>query len=163
MTNHIEQMMKAAGVKPRFYMEVNVGDLDCNFQEVSEKTLKKLWENWGFHLQCSDYWMEDEEAESIPENFEDFKKSDFWDKKYPPFTPAKQLELIKLIGEIPLGFHYTQPYDIYALQVTQMAGFYGRFYVSKKSFEDLIAIVIFELLKVNKLDKAEVKRILEDD
>ncbi len=80
-----------------------------------------------------------------------------------PFTPAKQLELIKLIGEIPLGFHYTQPYDIYALQVTQMAGFYGRFYVSKKSFEDLIAIVIFELLKVNKLDKAEIKRILEDD
>ena len=106
--------------------------------------------------------MEDEEAESIPENFEDFKKSDFWEKKYPPFTPAKQLELIKLIGEIPLGFHYTQPYDIYALQVTQMAGFYGRFYVSKKSFEDLIAIVIFELLKVNKLDKAEVKRILEE-
>lgn len=44
-----------------------------------------------------------------------------------------------------------------------MAGFYGRFYVSKKSFEDLIAIVIFELLKVNKLDKAEIKRILEDD
>ena len=50
MTNHIEQMMKAAGVKPRFYMEVNVGDLDCNFQEVSEKTVKKLWENWGFHF-----------------------------------------------------------------------------------------------------------------
>ena len=50
MTNHIEQMMKVAGVKPRFYMEVNVGDLDCNFQEVSEKTVKKLWENWGFHL-----------------------------------------------------------------------------------------------------------------
>lgn len=48
MTNHIEQMMKVAGVKPRFYMEVNVGDLDCNFQEVSEKTVKKLWENWVF-------------------------------------------------------------------------------------------------------------------
>lgn len=163
MTNHIEQMMKAAGVKPRFYMEVNVGDLDCNFQEVSEKTVKKLWENWGFHLQCSDYWMEDEEAESIPENFEDFKKSDFWEKKYPPFTPAKQLELIKLINKKHRNIRLccSQSDGTYGVQVNPVVRAFGMYYESE-SFEDLIAIVTFELLKANELDKAEVKRILEE-
>ena len=175
MTNHIEQMMKAAGVKPRFYMEVNVGDLDCNFQEVSEKTLKKLWENWGFHLQCSDYWMEDEEAESIPENFEDFKRSDFWEKKYPPFTPAKQLELIKLICKsrniCELSIHLV-PYgageDFWFQKVTYFKE--QKCYMDKEpvlvaasKFENVLAELTIELIKSNELDKAEVKRILEDD
>lgn len=128
MTNHIEQMMKAAGIEP-VYSPIEC--LHCDDKGFCPHAKALISKGIGF--------------------------------KYPSFTPAKQLELIKLIGEIPLGFHYTQPYDIYALQVTQMAGFWGRYYVSKKSFEDLIAIVIFELLKVNKLDKAEVKRILEDD
>ena len=128
MTNHIEQMMKAAGIEP-VYSPIEC--LHCDDKGFCPHAKALISKGIGF--------------------------------KYPSFTPAKQLELIKLIGEIPLGFHYTQPYDIYALQVTQMAGFWVRYYVSKKSFEDLIAIVIFELLKVNKLDKAEVKRILEDD
>ena len=160
MTNHIEQMMKVAGVKPRFYMEVNVGDLDCNFQEVSEKTVKKLWENWGFHLQCSDYWMEDEEAESIPENFEDFKRSDFWEKKYPPFTPAKQLELIKLIADFHCfkdlnGFWNMTSVDMGKHQIYSLC--------CEKSFEDSLAEFTTHLIARITIDKAEVKRILEDD
>lgn len=153
MINYIEQMMKAAGVKPRFYMEVNVGDLDCNFQEVSEKTVKKLWENWGFHLQCSDYWMEDEEAESIPENFEDFKKSDFWEKKYPPFTSTKQLELIKLLfKEIPTSLNpYFEP-----VKNTDK----WQYIHTDLTFEEALAEMVWNALTV--LDKTEVKKILEE-
>lgn len=169
MTNHIEQLMKAAGVKPRFYMQVNVGDLDCNFQEVSENTLKKLWDNWSFHLDSSSYWMEEEDREQIPENYEDFKKSDFWEKKYPAFTPEKQLKLIKLImkaGNIDnIHQYYYEISKMFVFECRSLPelGTYNQWSTQNVNYELALAELVLILINENKLDKSEVRRILEND
>ena len=72
MTNHIEQMMKAAGVKQKFRYIV-------------------LFFNNEYEAR----------REDMPIYFKALKKGDIKVKRvikyYPPFTPAKQLELIKLL------------------------------------------------------------------
>lgn len=165
MTNHIEQLMKAAGVKPRFYMQVNVGDLDCNFQEVSENTLKKLWDNWSFHLDSSSYWMEEEDREQIPENYEDFKKSDFWEKKYPDFTPEKQLELIKLIvntKKVECFYIQKRKNDFKISCLLETTNFAASVIATDPVMEVALAKLLIKLLTKNELDKSEVKKILEN-
>lgn len=84
-------------------------------------------------------------------------------KKYPDFTPAKQLELIKLINKKHRNIRlcWLQSDGTYGVQVNPVVRAFGMYYESE-SFEDLIAIVTFELLKANELDKAEVRRILEE-
>lgn len=86
------------------------------------------------------------------------------DIEYPHFTPAKQLELIKLINKKHRNIRLccSQSDGTYGVQVNPVVRAFGMYYESE-SFEDLIAIVTFELLKANELDKAEVKRILEDE
>lgn len=125
MTNHIEQMMKAAGVKS-ITVEKRCKECDMNMEECG----------------CFDCYKE----------------------IYPPFPPAKQLELIKLICKKHRGIRLccSQSDGTYGVQVNPVVRAFGMYYESE-SFEDLIAIVTFELLKANELDKAEVKRILEDD
>ena len=120
MTNHIEQLMKAAGVdrlpKP------------CN--------------------ECEHY-MDCGSGCQTP---------------YPAFTPAKQLELIKLIGQ-QSGFqiHQNEGMDwllsdsIYADLSFNTQGY------SYSSFENALCKLTINLLKKKALNKSEVKRILEDD
>ena len=131
MTNHIEQMMKVAGVKPykRTYYECKGGRSSiclCPQLGVLEK------------------WCE-KECEEMQE------KQEFL---YPPFTSTKQLELIKLLfKEIPTSLNlYFEPIkntDKWQYIHTDLA------------FEDALAEMVWNALTV--LDKAEVKRILEDD
>lgn len=123
MTNHIEQMMKTAGVKS-ITVEKRCKECDMNMEECG----------------CFDCYKE----------------------IYPPFTPAKQLELIKLINKKHrnISLCCSQSDGTYGVQVNPVVRAFGMYYESE-SFEDLIAIVTFELLKANELDKAEVKRILE--
>ncbi len=83
-------------------------------------------------------------------------------QKYPDFTPEKQLELIKLIGKKHRAITYIQCSDYCAMQVNPVSRAFGMYYEAE-SFEEVIVITILELLKVNELDKSEVKRILEDD
>ena len=112
MTNHIEQLMKAAGAKPEI-----VTDYELNEYKV-----------------------------------------------YPDFTPAKQLELIKLIGQ-QSGFyiHQNEGMDwllsdsIYADLSFNTQGY------SYSSFENALCKLTINLLKKKALNKSEVKRILEDD
>ena len=109
MTNHIEQLMKAAGVEP--------------------------------------------------ETITDYELNEY--KIYPDFTPAKQLELIKLIGKELVSLNYRQHKDFYAMQVNSVNRYCG-IYKEADTFEELLADIIVELIKFGELDKSEVKKILED-
>ena len=83
---------------------------------------------------------------------------------YPAFTPEKQLELIKLIGQ-QSGFqiHQNEGMDwllsdsIYADLSFNTQGY------SYSSFENALCKLTINLLKKKALNKSEVKRILEDD
>ena len=80
---------------------------------------------------------------------------------YPAFTHAKQLELIKLIGKELVSLNYRQHKDFYAMQVNSVNRYCG-IYKEADTFEELLADIIVELIKVGELDKSEVKKILED-
>ena len=84
MTNHIEQLMKAAGVKPVILT-------DCSFINI-----KKGYE---IGTDCCPA-CEDERLKC-----EDCEHSKLTKRLYPAFTPEKQLELIKLIAQEDRGFH----------------------------------------------------------
>lgn len=129
MTNHIEQMMKTAGVEKQEIIGC------CTTQEYFECQDKHNCAN------C-------DKCRNI---------------EYPQFTPAKQLELIKLINKKHRNIRlcWLQSDGTYGVQVNPVVRAFGMYYESE-SFEDLIAIVTFELLKANELDKAEVRRILEE-
>ena len=98
MTNHIEQLMKAAGLKPEI-----VTDYELNEYKV-----------------------------------------------YPAFTPAKQLELIKLLAERRGYGGIGEQIDYF----TEISGL---------TFENAIAQITSNAISSKILNKSEVKRILEDD
>lgn len=119
MTNHIEQMMKTAGVG------LFLQNCDC------------------------DYSCEECSAQI---------------KKYPQFTPAKQLELIKLIAKANEAacFYYTKKKRSHSLLcLTNSTGFSEVIKFSSQNFETALAGLVLRMLKKNELDKAEVRRILE--
>lgn len=140
MTNHIEQMMKAAGIEP-VYSPIEC--LHCDDKGFCPHAKALISKGIGF--------------------------------KYPSFTSAKQLELIKLICKsrniCELSIHLV-PYgageDFWFQKVTYFKE--QKCYMDKEpvlvaasKFENVLAELTIELIKSNELDKAEVKRILEDD
>ena len=129
MTNHIEQMMKTAGVG--FISQCKHGD--------------------EFPQNCDcDYSCEECSAQI---------------KKYPDFTPAKQLELIKLIAKANEAacFYYAKKKRNHSLLcLTNSTGFVESIKFSSQNFETALAGLVLRMLKKNELDKAEVKRILEE-
>lgn len=110
--------------------------------------------------------MDEEDSEQIPENYEDFKKSDFWEKSYPALTPAKQLELIKLILKKPY-IEWEQYFENnkFIMKADMPDETYACLTIDVENTEYALALAEFitELLKIKRLDKSEVKRILEDD
>lgn len=146
MTNHIEKLMKAAGVsKYRHFRQYNYAQVPHG-----EKELQK---SIDAGIECVDV--------------RNCKDNDciYWNElHYPKFTPAKQLELIKLIGQ-QSGFqiHQNEGMDwllsdsIYADLSFNTQGY------SYSSFENALCKLTINLLKKKALNKSEVKRILEDD
>ncbi len=125
MTNHIEQMMKTAGVKS-ITVENRCKECDMNMEECG----------------CFDCYKE----------------------IYPPFTPAKQLELIKLIAKANEAacFYYAKKKRNHSLLcLTNSTGFVESIKFSSQNFETALAGLVLRMLKKNELDKAEVRRILE--
>ena len=109
MTNHIEELMKAVGVKP--------------------------------------------------ETITDYELNEY--KIYPDFTPEKQLELIKLIGQ-QSGFqiHQNEGMDwLLSDSIYTDLSFNTQGY-SYSSFENALCKLTINLLKKKALNKSEVKRIL---
>ena len=94
-----------------------------------------------------------------PETITDYELNEY--KIYPDFTPAKQLELIKLIGQ-QSGFqiHQNEGMDwllsdsIYADLSFNTQGY------SYSSFENALCKLTINLLKKKALNKSKVKRIL---
>lgn len=131
MTNHIEQLMKAAGVKPYKHTY-----FECKGGRSTISLCPQLGD--------PEKWCENE-CEEMQE------KQEFL---YPAFTPKKQLELIKLLFKaVPTKLNpYFEPVknsDKWRYTHTDL------------TFEEALAEMIYNALPV--LDKAEVKRILEDD
>ena len=82
---------------------------------------------------------------------------------YPDFTPEKQLELIKLIGQ-QSGFqiHQNEGMDwLLSDSIYTDLSFNTQGY-SYSSFENALCKLTINLLKKKALDKSEVKKILED-
>ena len=159
MTNHIEQMMKAAGVCTKEYYLVsgeywtrNLGgqptknkiyELVINVANAKSAEIKVI----------EDIRLKDKHSKRFYINAEKMEK-------YPPFTPAKQLELIKLIADFHCfkdlnGFWNMTSVDMGKHQIYSLC--------CEKSFEDSLAEFTTHLIARITIDKAEVKRILEDD
>lgn len=122
MTNHIEELMKAAGVDrlPR----------PCN--------------------ECEHY-MDCGSGCQTP---------------YPSFTPAKQLELIKLIlkGGNLIELEYARVRDHYCFRWYNATVTYDDCITFKNKYYELaLAELVYTFINENKLNKSEVKRILEND
>ena len=143
MANYIEQLMKAAGVEPykRSYFECKGGrSTICLCPQIG---VPNAW--------CK----EDCNGEEMQEKVEFF---------YPDFTPAKQLELIKLIVEKcqEIKIYKNKYMDSFLFQAQESWGEY-EYKADVENFDSCLATLILEILKNNKLDKTEVRRILEDD
>lgn len=125
MTNHIEQLMKAAGVdrlpKP------------CN--------------------ECEHY-MDCGSGCQTP---------------YPAFTPAKQLELIKLILKANNVDSFSQYYSevlkafVFTCKSLPEMNTYNVWESINTDYALALAELVLRLIEENQLNKSEVKRILEDD
>ena len=141
MTNHIEELMNAAGVsKYRHFRQYNYAQVPHG-----EKELQK---SIDAGIECVDV--------------RNCKDNDciYWNElHYPKFTPAKQLELIKLLSD----FRCFQALDnSWVMTHCYLQGM--RFYRIKgsKDFSDTLAYLILYLIVENQLNKSEVKKILED-
>ena len=147
MTNHIEELMKAAGVVP-------VHLTDCIFINIRK--------GYDVGTDCCP-GVEDERLKC-----EDCEHSKETQLTYPAFTPAKQLELIKLILKgsktYNLELEYVGVCDHYCFSWFDATVPYDDcITVKNKYYELALAELVYTLINENKLDKSEVKRILEDD
>lgn len=129
MTNHVNELMKAAGVETK-----------------TESYCK--WECKKPALETSPICHD---ADCLFRKIRTF---------YPAFTPAKQLELVKLIGDFncfqdEISNWVMTHHDINRVRSYRVEG--------NKDFSDTLANFILYLIVKKQLDKSEVKRILEDD
>jgi len=147
MTDYIEEMMRIAGVKPKYYYDMMLQDTikpeekfplkGCSAIEVISYCKDK--KDYGF---CKVY-----EVLIV----------------FPDFTPAKQLEIIKLIGDkchtldIFKGFLKDSVYHIGAIEEWGEYKYNGE----NQDFTQALAQLTIELMKANELDKKKVKEILE--
>lgn len=145
--NHIEEMMKTAGVRPKYYYDITLQDTikpeekfplrSCSKKEVISYCRDK--DNYGY---C---------------------KVNKTLKIFPKFTAEKQLEIIKLITELTEIHIYTIPYanegNKYFVGVTD-----GNAHLTRlnQDFAQALAQLTTELMKAGELDKEKVKEILEN-
>lgn len=82
---------------------------------------------------------------------------------YPAFTPAKQLELIKLIGfERGFQIHQNEGLDwIFSESIYADLNFNTQGY-SYSSFENALCDLTVNLLEKNAIEKSKVRRILSE-
>lgn len=136
MTNHIEEMMKAAGVKPYKHTY-----FECKGGRSTISLCPQLGD--------PEKWCENE-CEEMQE------KQEFL---YPAFTPAKQLELIKLLPSFRCQREWGSDWAMDYIDEKTCKGFRA----CNLSFENTLAELIINLIVRKWIDKTEVKRILEDD
>lgn len=143
MTNHIEELMKAAGVVP-------VHLTDCIFINIRK--------GYDVGTDCCP-GVEDERLKC-----EDCEHSKETQLIYPAFTPAKQLELIKLIA-IGNGINYH--FDLHKCKLFDKWEFTsyvntGGTRIDHTDFEQGLTELVLKMILAGHIDKSEVRRILED-
>lgn len=133
MTNHIEELMKAAGVsKYRLFRQYNYAQVPHGKEELQKSK--------DLGIECVNIRnCKDEDNDCI-----------YWNElHYPVFTPAKQLELIKLIAKRKGYSGIGEQIDYF----TEIDGL---------TFEEAIAQITSNAISSKILNKSEVKKILED-
>lgn len=137
MTNHIEELMKAAGVEKQYY----------SFKSADGSTY-----NWELNENGNEKYKKHFIGE--PE------------LKERTFTPEKQLELIKLVLKKPY-IEWEQYFENnkFIMKADMPDETYACLTIDIENTEYALALAEFitELLKIKRLDKSEVMRILEDD
>ncbi len=144
MTNYIEQLMKAAGVVP-------VHLTDCSFINIRK--------GYDVGTDCCPA-VEDERLKC-----EDCEHSKETQLIYPAFTPAKQLELIKLIvnaKKVECFFIQTNKKFYKISCLIETTNFPAAVIATDPVMDIALAKLLIKLLKKCELDKSEVKKILED-
>lgn len=142
MSNHIEQLMKAAGVRPviRYYFYF--------INEEMEITKEAL-------IQCA-------------KAFTNLGKVTRVTREYPVFTPEKQLELIKLILKADNVDSFSQYYSevlkafVFTCKSLPEMNTYNVWESINTDYALALAELVLRLIEENQLDKSEVRRILED-
>ncbi len=144
MTNHIEELMKAAGVEPVILT-------DCSFINIGK--------GYDVGTDCCPA-VEDERLKC-----EDCEHSKVKQRLYPAFTPEKQLELIKLVLKKPY-IEWEQYFENnkFIMKADMPDETYACLTIDVENTEYALALAEFitELLKIKRLVKSEVRRILED-
>ena len=100
MNNIENKFFQTFKISPKFYTFVNLGDLDNNYQEVSENSLEELFENYKYSF--------DEYIEDI-EDFHDYEE------KHSLITPETILGLINIIihKDLEFGCSYSKLHKTY--------------------------------------------------
>ena len=143
MTNHIEQLMKAAGVKPykHTYFECKGGrSTICLCPQIG---VENAW--------CKD------ECGEMQEKVEYL---------HPAFTLEKQLELIKLIvntKKVECFYIQKRKNDFKISCLLETTNFAASVIATDPTLNIALAKLLIELLGKCELDKSEVRRILKDD
>ena len=139
MTNHIEQLMKAAGVEKQYY----------SFKSADGNTY-----NW-----------------ELNENGNEKYKKHFMGEpelKERTFTPAKQLELIKLILKADNVDSFSQYYSeilkafVFTCKSLPEMNTYNVWESINTDYALALSELALSLIEESQLDKSEVKKILED-
>lgn len=140
MTNHIEELMKAAGVEKQYYSfnstDGNIYNWELN--ENGNKKYKKIF---------------------IGEP----------ELKERTFTPAKQLKLIKLILKADNVDSFSQYYSevlkafVFTCKSLPEMNTYNVWESINTDYALALVELVLRLIEENQLNKSEVKRILNDD
>lgn len=139
--NHIEEMMKTAGVKKcENFRQYNYAQVSYGKEE-----LKKSQDNG---IECI----------RIRNCIDDNNTCIYWTELfYPSFTAEKQLEIIKLIAQESILKMLSMPISKSWEISVGPSGKYG----GNMDFTQAIAQLTTELMKLGELDKEKVKEVLE--
>ncbi len=150
MTNHIEEMMRTAGVKLQkpLYCEYYTPHRICVKSGGYCQTGK--FDNFRLNGLCKLTEME--------------KQKQY---KFPTFTAEKQLEIIKLIGKNKIGQHYhtfemeqDEITNVYYLTFRDKEFSSKDICISNSDFTQALAQLTTELMMAGEFDKEKVKEIL---
>lgn len=139
MTNHIEEMMRTAGVEPQYFYNVMLQDTIKPEERFPLRSCTK-----GEVISyCRD------------KKYYGYCKVNKVIKTYPDFTAEKQLEIIKLLFGGTYDFNgFFGSDNKYHLHLKSLMAF-------NQDFTQALAQLTTELMKAGELDKEKVKGILE--
>ena len=154
------ELCKKLGCKKYYIVELNDGDMDCNYQLHAYTSVRECFEDYKWQSGYDPFWDYDEEEDLAKLTFKKWyleyvntKKGDV-EYRYPTFTKERAFKIIQaLISEnIVVEIRPTAMYE-YDLRVNDLR--VNDYYVTCKTLEE----ALIELLLL--LDKEEYKSLFE--